>query len=280
MKRTKFMRENKAVAGVIEALLMVALVAIVLSVIQLYYVPQIMSQREADHMDDVANQFSFLKAMVDFQSMTEEDVPISSPITLGSGALPYFVTMPASGQLSVIGMDNDEYEINVDFGVKVFPLTSIKYEAFNWYYLDGDDPIYVLEGGCIIVNQFDGEIVRVEPTIIVQNQTNDLNIYYEIPIIVGVPGKNKTATSSKNCFVRTNYSSSDSNWIPISNISNIQIVTAYPSAWNDLMEELLEENVNITEQSTYVEITRNIKQINLYYKETYIYAQISPGWIK
>ena len=34
MKRTKFMRENKAVAGVIEALLMVALVAIILSVIQ------------------------------------------------------------------------------------------------------------------------------------------------------------------------------------------------------------------------------------------------------
>jgi len=276
MKRTKFMRENKAVAGVIEALLMVALVAIVLSVIQLYYVPQIMEQKEADHMDDVTNQFSFLKAMIDFQSMVKEDVPISSPITLGGEALPYFVTMPASGQLNVIGMDNNEYEINVDFGAKVFPLTSIKYEAFNFYYID---QIYILEGGCIIVSQSDGEIVRVEPAITVQNQTNDVNIYYEVPIIVGVPGKNVTG-GYKNCFIRTNYSSSDTNWIPISNISNIQIVTAYPSAWNDLMEELLEENVNITEQPTYVEITRKTKQINLYYKETYIYAQISPGWIK
>ena len=81
MKRTKFMRENKAVAGVIEALLMVALVAIILSMIQLYYIPQIMEQKEADHMDDVTNQFSFLKAMIDFQSMVEENVPISSPIT-------------------------------------------------------------------------------------------------------------------------------------------------------------------------------------------------------
>ena len=276
MKRTKFMRENKAVAGVIEALLMVALVAIVLSMIQLYYIPQIMEQKEADHMDDVTNQFSFLKAMIDFQSITEEDVPISSQITLGSKALPYFVTMPASGQLNVIGMDNDEYKINVGPGIKVFPLTSIKYEAFNFYYVD---QIYILEGGCIIVSQSDGEIVRVEPAITVQNQTNDVNIYYEVPIIVGVPGKNATG-GYKNCFIRTNYSSSDTNWIPISNISNIQIVTAYPSAWNDLMEELLEENVNITEQPTYVEITRKTKQINLYYKEIYIYAQISPGWIK
>lgn len=280
MKRTKFMRENKAVAGVIEALLLVALVAIILSVIQLYYVPQIMSQREADHLDDVSNQFSFLKAVIDLQSMTEEDVPISSPITLGSERLPYFITQPSYGEVRVIGTDNDDYEINVDFGAKVFPLTSIKYEAYNWYYLDGDDPIYVLEGGCIIVHQSDGETVRVEPTITIQNQTTNLNIYYEVPIIVGVSGKNRTATSSKNCFVRTNYSSSDNNWIPISDVSNIRIVTAYPSAWNGLMEDLLENNVNIAEQPTYVEITKNTKQINLYYKEIYIYAQVSPGWTK
>lgn len=279
MKRTKFMRENKAVAGVIEALLMVALVAIILSMIQLYYIPQIMEQKEADHMDDVTNQFSFLKAMIDFQSMVEENVPISSPITLGSEALPYFVTMPASGQLNVI--DNQEsYNITVDNGTilepKVIPLTSIKYEAFNFYYID---QIYILEGGCIIVSQSDGETVRVEPTITVQNQTNDVNIYYEVPIIVDVPGKNITS-GYKNCFIRTNYSTSDANWTLISNVSNIQIFTEYSSAWNDLMEELLEENVNITEQPTYVEITKNIKQINLYYKETYIYAQIGPGWIK
>jgi len=274
------MRENRAVAGVIEALLMVALVAIVLSMIQLYYIPQIMEQNEADHMDDVTNQFSFLKAMIDFQSLVKEDVPISSPITLGSEALPYFLTMPASGQLNVIGMDNDEYEINVDFGTKVFPLTSIKYEAFNFYYID---QIYILEGGCIIVSQSDGEIVRVEPAIKVLNLTSDVNIYYDIPIIIGIPGKNTTG-GYKNCFVRTNYSYTNEgpggDYIPMINVSNIRIVTAYPSAWNDLMEELLEENVNIVEQPTYVEITKKTKQINLYYKETCIYAQISPGWIK
>jgi len=277
------MRENKAVAGVIEALLMVALVAIVLSMIQLYYIPQIMEQKEADHMDDVTNQFSFLKAMIDFQSMTKEDVPISSPITLGSEALPYFVTMPASGQLNVI--NNEElYNITVNNDTmpkpKVIPLTSIKYEAFNFYYID---QIYVLEGGCIIVNQSDGETVRVEPTIEVLNLTNNVTIRYDIPIIIGIPGKNTTG-GYKNCFVRTNYSYTneglDGNYILISNVSNIRIFTIYTSAWNASMVDLLEEYVNITEQPTYVEITRKNKDINFHYKEIYIYAQISPGWIK
>ena len=56
---------DQAVAGVIEALLLVALAAIVLSTIQLVYIPDIMEQREADHMDQVDNQFSHLKSVID-----------------------------------------------------------------------------------------------------------------------------------------------------------------------------------------------------------------------
>jgi len=277
------MRENRAVAGVIEALLMVALVAIILSVIQLYYIPQIMDQKEADHMDDVTNQFSFLKAVMDLQSMigsmTGEGVPISSPITLGSDALPYFVTMPASGQLNVIGTDNDEYKINVDFGTKVFPLTSIKYEAFNFYYID---QIYVLEGGAIILKQPDGETMMVEPGITIENKTTEMNIYYEIPIIVGIPGKNATS-GFKNCFIRTNYSHSDDNWqTDLEDAQSINISTDYPTAWyNYLQNTSLGNNVNYELGSSYVEITDKLpKTINFHYKRVYIYAQISPGWIK
>ena len=48
MKRRNFLNNPYAVAGVIEALLLVALVAIILSFIQLYYIPEIMKDREAD----------------------------------------------------------------------------------------------------------------------------------------------------------------------------------------------------------------------------------------
>ena len=50
MKIQKLKRENTAVAGVIEALLLVALVAAILSYIQFAYIPVIMEEKEADHM--------------------------------------------------------------------------------------------------------------------------------------------------------------------------------------------------------------------------------------
>ena len=57
-------RKKLAVAGVIEALLLVALASIILSTIQLVYIPQMMEEREAEHMDEVSNQFSSLKFMI------------------------------------------------------------------------------------------------------------------------------------------------------------------------------------------------------------------------
>ena len=280
MKKQKLFNNKRGVAGVIEALLLVALVAIILSIIQLSYIPQVMNQREAEHMDEVANQFSFLKSVVDLQSMTKENVPISSPITLGSRELPYFVTAKAEGKISIV--DYGDSEINVDFGaVEPIPLTSIEYEAFNRYYLEGRPVVYALEGGAVITEQYDGETIRVKPKIIIENQTSDINIYYDIPIFVGIEGKKNTSGGCPpyNCFIRTNYSSSDGNWISLSNVSSINITTGYPEAWYNYLNNSLEDNVNLEQGAYYVEITDKVKQINLYYKRTYIYAQVSPGWI-
>jgi len=278
MKKGNFIRDDSGIAGVIEALLMVALVAIVLSTIQLIYIPQVMDQRETDHMDEVANQFSSLKAMIDLQSVTKKDVPISSPITLGSRELPYFVTARALGELEII--NDKDYEINVDYGALILPLTSIKYTAQNSYYLNGKgtEVYYTLEGGAIILKQFDGETVIVDPTITVENLTNVINIYYDLPVIVGISGKNSSDLGYKTCFIRTNYSNEIEG--SLSSISQIVINTAYPDAWNETMYNFLEDNVVITKGLNYVQIDKKVKQINLYYKEIYIYAQISPGWIK
>lgn len=275
MGKTSIINNNKAVAGVIEALLIVALVSIIISTIQLIYVPEIMKQKEADHMENIENQFSFLKAVIDIQSMEKKDVPITSTITLGSKELPYFVTARGFGELFIIGMDENNYKINIDYGAKIIPLTSIKYEALNSYYID---QIYAIEGGCIILQQNDGETVRVEPTINIQNRSAEINIYYDIPIIVSIPGKNYT-NGYKNCFIRTNFSNTDDDWISYTNISNINITTDYSQAWYDFFDYLLEENVNLNKGDSYIKITKKSKLINLYYKETYLYAQISPGWI-
>jgi len=287
MKYRTLTNGNHAVAGVIEALLLVALVAIILSTIQLVYIPQIMEQREADHMDEVANQFSFLKSVIDLQSMMGKDVPISSTLTLGSRELPYFVTAPASGELYAYDQEYvDEWNINVDNGAGLFPLTSVRYRANNRYFPKGQPgQEYILEGGAIILKQQDGENMLVRPAITIDNTTNPIDIYYEIPILIGIPGKNATS-GYKNCFIRTNYSQSHANWqTDLENAGNITIHTEYPTAWYDLLNTSLKDDVDVEyhlgpSHVTVKQIMPGGRLINFYYKETYIYVQISPGWIK
>ena len=257
MKNKKLTKRKDAVAGVIEALLLVALVAVIISTIQLVYIPEMMEQRESDHMDDVENQFSYLKSVIDLQSMVKEDVPISSPITLGSRELPYFVTARAFGQLDIIDKDRTDGRIDTSF-VSNIPLTSIKFKAYNSYFVD---QTYVLEGGCVIVEQPDGETVKIEHAITVANKSSEhkIEISYNIPVIFGVPGKNSTS-GYKNCFVRTNYSSQDSH--SMAETDFINIYTDYLDAWNASLNKLLKEEV----ENGYVTIEK--------------WPVVSPGYVR
>jgi len=245
------LKNNFAVAGVIEALLLVALVAIVLSTIQVIYIPEIMEQKEADHMDEVANQFAQLKSVIDSQAMmgvlnSNEPIakaPMSSPITLGSKELPYFITARSKGQIEVKvpgRLKNARIEPNPGFGLAEYPssipLTSIYYEAYNVYF---ERQKYILEGGAIFLNQSDGEVMLVEPPMTFSNQTNDIVIYYTIPLFFSFPGKNITA-DYKSTFVRTNYSTYFTH--TDNDITDLKIYTHYPSGWE---EALIGETIGI-----------------------------------
>jgi hypothetical protein len=273
-------RKHDAVAGVIEALLLVALVSIILSTVQLVYIPQTMEQREADHMDEVENQFSYLKSVIDLQSMVEEDVPISSPLTLGSKELPYFVTARAYGQVDIIGEDITQSRIITDsIPEPGIPLTSIRYAAYNSYFID---QIYILEGGCVIVKQPDGETIKIEPAIRKENRSGEIRIYCTFPIIKSVPGKNSTG-GFKNCFIRTNFSSKTNS---AGSTAYIRIFTEYLTAWNESLNKIFEEEVeqgyiNIRKyplsSPMYVSITPGTKNLYLDLTMSYIGVQIGPG---
>ena len=230
-------------------------------------------------MDDVENQFSYLKSVMDLQSMVKEDVPISSPITLGSRELPYFVTARAFGQLDIIDKDRtDNYILTDSLNV---PLTSIKYKAHNSYFTD---QTYALEGGCVIVKQPDGETVKIEAGITIKNESTEIKISYNLPIITGISGKNSTS-GYKNCFIRTNYSNQN---VYSGSTTFIRINTNYLDAWNVSLNKLLEEEVEngyvIIEKrpigsAEYVSITPGSKSIFIELTITYIGAQIGPGTV-
>lgn len=308
----KLVSDKTAVAGVIEALLLVALVAIILSMIQLYYVPQLMEQKEADHMDQVSNQFSNLKSVIEIQSnmgIINEGTPspeyapytsISSPLTLGSKELPYFVSARSYGQVQLI----DKFKA-MDSGFKIsigpaepayfpsgIPLTSIKYDANNFYFVP---QTYVLEGGGIILKQSNGEVMQVNPAMNVANYSNTIEINWNIPLFYGVPGKNATS-DYKECYIRTNYTNYQEEPIILNKPPDvnyfIRIYTDYPDAWNQslirddtgILWEYFNNgyiNVQVDKTSTpnSVTITPASKNINLKLTVVGIGVQIGAGTV-
>jgi len=106
-------RNNNAQVGVIVAIMMVSLIVAVMVLIQVYYVPNWMKDKEANHMDNVADQFSNLKFSIDLQAMSHIDVPISSSITLGSKELPYFVSSRSFGSLNILPPTSSNFSVSV-----------------------------------------------------------------------------------------------------------------------------------------------------------------------
>ncbi|MFO7677286.1 MAG: hypothetical protein R6V50_02730 [Thermoplasmatota archaeon] len=275
MKKRKNTNKNLAVAGVIEALLLVGLVAIVISIIQLQYIPTIMEQREADHMDQVSNQFSTLKSFIEMQSITKATAPFSTMLTLSSEPLPYFITAGSTGTVSVDQLPGSY--IDIDNGAYQYDLTSIKYEASNVYFVEQS---YILEGGGIIVKQPDGNaVMRVDPSIRIENGST-IKIFFDLPIFIGVAGKDITSGVGK-CFIRTNWSEGDLEIFEGIGINFLNISTQYPTAWYESLHTMLENNVNFETGESYVRLSKKDgRPIFLYLKYYYIYVQIGIGWIK
>ena len=67
---------DDGVAGVIVAVLMIGLLVSGMGFIQSVYVPQWMEQKEAEHMDNVAIQFSQLKYSIDTLSVNCNSISI------------------------------------------------------------------------------------------------------------------------------------------------------------------------------------------------------------
>ncbi|MEM2388185.1 MAG: hypothetical protein QXW78_03585 [Candidatus Thermoplasmatota archaeon] len=93
---------DKGQVGIVVAILLVVLLVSVLAIIQLYYVPRWMEEREAEHMDAVANQFANLKYAIDLIAMEKISSPLTNSITLGSKELPYFLSSRSFGSIQIL----------------------------------------------------------------------------------------------------------------------------------------------------------------------------------
>jgi len=231
MKRfLKFKESNQAAAGIIVAILMIGLFISVWAFVQGVYVPQWMEQREAEHMDEVANQFNQLKFAIDTLSVSAQPYSIiSSPVTLGSKEMPMVQSARAYGNIHIspdafkIRLENNASDIELSLG-------SIKYSSSNAYYINQD---YIYENGALIRSQSDRSVMKVYPPLIV---INDNEMAFNLVRLTELNGR-ASASGYGTCPIQIKYSNKEP--FPIDEIHNITIYTKYTEAWKYFLEDTL-----------------------------------------
>lgn len=265
--------DEHGVVGVVEAVLLVALFAIILATIQVTYVPSLMENREAEHMSVVSNQFSQLKLAIDLHAVSKSNFSISVPLTLGSREIPYFITARSLGEVRIV---EDAFKISVKTasGYSNFSLGAIKYSANNVYYVKQS---YILECGAVILSQSGTYNSMLSPPTLSSEKSGNIVSINLLAVNISSYANRTTESGLDTTYIRTNYSSMSH--FDFKNVENITIYTPYSDSWFRFLNYSI-ENVTVTEYKDKVVIKpEDGYQLDLYLDVIKIYAQIGRGWI-
>jgi hypothetical protein len=267
----KIRKSNNAVVGVVTAVLIIGLIVAVVSLIQTVYIPKIMEQREAEHMDKVSEQFTYLTSVIDGQAADQsKNMPVATSVTLGSKELPYMLSIKAFGTLQIL--DNTRY-INITLStgtVKSFPIGVISYSSINGYFLD---QTYTYEAGAMIVSQTEGNLMMVRPSFFINSTTGTLE--FDIVNISSVG--HKTVASGFGTYpIQTEFYSAYNDTFTVTSIT---ITTPLSNAWYVFMDSLLDNQYALNDNGHSLIITP-ASPITLSVKIIDIRAQIGPGWVE
>ncbi|MFE3845745.1 hypothetical protein ACFL1L_02655 [Thermoplasmatota archaeon] len=293
MKISKITKSDEAVVGIIVAVLLIGLMLIVVSILQTVFIPNWMKQVEAEHMDEVSEQFAQLKFAIDLQTVLNvSNLPISTPVTIGNKGFPILNSGQSFGDLTI---NEDATIFTIDnTSTPLIELGTIQYSSNNFYFLD---QTYTYESGGIIITQDEGSIMTIKPSITMElDESNDLLINLTL-INISITGNKYSASGFGTYPIRVEY-----NGIQISeNISEfvtyINVSSSYPDAWylffrsplNNIIENLgfsLTEDILDIVSDTVVlnldELRAELVFSDIYvkYSTVKINAQIAPGWVE
>jgi len=289
IKKLSIRKYDDGVAGIVVSILLVGLFISVLVMVQTHYVPNWMVQKEAEHMEDVANQFAQLKFAIDTQSIigsnfNESDIdipPITTSITLGSKEDPMFASTRSFGLLEIL---KGSFSINITNFSRVFDnhsLGLIKYSSKNAYFLDQS---FVYEAGSLITEQETGSIMSIKPPLKVEFNYIQKNLTLTLCNIDCTTGR--ASVSGYGTYpVLTEFKQLSENLFY--QVRYINITTNYPNAWklyldNTLTSEGLRnsDDYSISNIGKKVMLEFNDKNCNINLKLVDIEVEIAPGWIE
>ena len=271
---------NEASVGVIVAVLMVGLVLSVIWLVQSFYVPRWMEQKEAEHMDEVLDRFSMLKFAIDMQILTEKDTPVSTSIILGNKELPFLESSRSFGFLGI--SSNSGINITTTDGNSTqTSLGRVKYSSENVYFLDQS---CIYEVGAVITSQSEGDVMAITPSFDVMYSDPAVKLSFDVINVLGI-GK-KSVSGYGSYPIQTKFS--DTNVTDITDVQSIALDTSYQNAWNVLINSTFSKKglnegsdfwINTTDSGIKIKFASAL-DVDITLKIVNILAQIGPGWIE
>lgn len=279
LEKRRIQQDECAVTSVIIALLLFGLIITALVTIQAVYVPHWVEQDEGLHMHEVADSFAELKHAIDIQTISQDKIPVSTPITLGVEIHSFLTSTRSYGSLWLL---SDDVTITLSNDTEQFSyiLGTIKYKSTNNYYVNQQ---YILEAGGLIINQSQGNIMSSNPSRILNS--GDFEIAFTFINISDLGGK--TSISGYGIYsLQTNYSDTSSQ--NMLDVDSIVVNTNYPNAWHLFLNNTFQDlgysysndfTITVTGSSVTVNIdSGTVVDISVDFVK--IYTQISPGWVR
>jgi len=276
---------NEGAAGIIVAVMLIGLIFTFLSVIQLSYIPDWSEEREAEHMEKVADQFTQLKFAVDVLSTIEKSGnKITTSITLGTDEIPLPLFLKSEKSFGYLRILTDDCSVNITDTNPIlysYQIGSIRYSSRNSRYIDID---YIYEAGGVIASQQLGNTMYIMPYFSV-DYASSVDITYDIVNFIETTGK-KYTTGHGNTQVQLEYIIKNTD--TINNVDEITINTNYLPAWHNFLNSTLSSSGLIYGVGNDFVITENDNEITIDFNNalsvditlniTDINIQIGPGW--
>lgn len=252
-----FSKSESAAATVIAAVLVLALIFTMISVIKLEYVPEWKNDAESDHMHDTLDDMAGVKIRIDILSRLMESDNYSSsnisatvPVDMGGGEIPFLEPLKSDGKLEV---NTERYAMTIiprspSQTIESYNLEckGITCHSENRQY---PNQIFRYENGALILSNDEGSVMRQPPSFIIEeNETNNSNCTIMIHA-VQISGKYDSISSNTIIPIEvTGYrtepvcnSDDYKNLGTIINAFNLTIATRYPDAWIAYLNETAQD---------------------------------------
>ena len=242
-RRACLIREREeAAAGVVAILLAILVVILIITLVTSVWLPVWMEEREANQIRSVTTDFGNLKATIDNLILQKDTTFIvASPIKLGTEGYSMFGS-DSSGSFSINHFRDAELEyycnVKSESGAADITATGgMKYDTRNQFYVDQS---LAYENGAIILDQGDGEVVRIGPQFSVEKFGPVNSVTFVMITISGVETSIQgTSTilvqSQLVTYTQKSFYFNPSGWLYFT------IITEYTTAWSRFFDNTLIE---------------------------------------